>query len=127
MEQGEGVKLSRNERRNKSRWLEKQLDIHMRKKPGLMDGLDPEDESYAEEMNIHISKIRAWATRYGIIVRQLDELGYGTKKHSKKLHQQNIEHGRAAQAELKNTGSVKIGDMSLVPDTKSNDNVLSEG
>lgn len=127
MEQGEDVRLSRSERRDKSRWLEKQLEVHMRKKPGLMNGLDPEDDSYAKEMNDHIAKVRAWATRYGIIVRQLDELGYGTKKHSKKLHKQSIEHGRAAQEELKDNGSVKVGDMSLVPDTKSKDDVLSEG
>lgn len=61
--------MSRSDRRNKLRFLKKELTKHERNKPSL-DVMS--DDPEVQEKNVH--RVRAWSTRYGILVRKIDEL-----------------------------------------------------
>lgn len=69
---GVGQVFNRAERRKKLKFLHKQLEIHNRKKPNIAH--DPSVEVPKEILEKNISKMRAWATRYGILIRKINEL-----------------------------------------------------
>lgn len=72
---GIGPALGRRERRKKKRWLEKQLAIHMHKKPDI--NFDVHQEETEEQQEKNVAKMKAWATRYGILVKKIDDLKNG--------------------------------------------------
>lgn len=79
--------MSRKERRQKLRWLKKQLARHSVTKPEI--NTKPEDDLTTDQAENDIAKMRAWATRYGIIKRQIDDLTYGPRENHKRLYEQN--------------------------------------
>ena len=79
--------MNRKERRQKLRWLKKQLALHDTTKPEI--STKPEDDLTTDQAESDIAKMRAWATRYGILKRQIDDLTYGPRENHKRLYEQN--------------------------------------
>ena len=70
------AEMGRRERRDKLRWLKKELVKHERNKPSL-DVMS--DDPEVQEKNGH--QLRAWATRYGVLVRKIGELDEFTRNN----------------------------------------------
>lgn len=71
---------NRRERRKKLKWLYKQLEIHKRKRPNVAH--DPNVDLENEQVQKNVARMRAWATRYGILIRKINELENATKKNT---------------------------------------------
>ena len=69
--------LNHRERRNRKHYFMKELKKHKKRKPKVnLEELDEEKQQQA------IFKMQGWATRYGILVRKIQE--YGAKQTDKR-------------------------------------------
>lgn len=64
--------MNRSEKRSRIRFYKKELDKHNNKKPFF--DIDVFDDFSEEEAEQRQSKLKAWATRYGILLMKLEEL-----------------------------------------------------
>ena len=66
--------MNRSERRNRLKFYKKEFKVHNKNKPvfdiNIFDDLSIQE---SEERQI---KLKAWVTRYGILLRKLQELGW---------------------------------------------------
>ena len=53
-----------------------------------------------------------WATRYGVLLKILNDLGYDFEKDSERIHKQNVEFGKEAAGKLRNGSTKKVEDLS---------------
>lgn len=65
---------NRSERRKKLKWLKQQLKQHVKRKPLKQLSHSPDTDLSTEDMQKKVAIMRAWATRYGILVRKINEL-----------------------------------------------------
>lgn len=107
---GMNVKPNRAERKKQIKFFKKELAAHQKRKPSIdLEEEDPEEQQKA------IFRIQAWATRSGILIKKLTDLGYEFTSHTERVYKQAASAGRKAAEELKETGGVKVGDMQLMP------------
>lgn len=110
-------KVNRKERRNQINFFTKELKKHCAKKPKV--NIHEED---IEKQQKTILRIQAWATRYGLLIRKLDSLGYEFKKDDERIHKRSVEQGKLAKQGFKESGKLQIETMQELPNTKSEDN-----
>jgi hypothetical protein len=107
------IKLNRRERKRKLKFMLVEFKKHNARKPTIDVTIRDEKKQVRQ-----VNTMQAWATRYGIILKQLTDLGYDFEKDSERIHKRSVEQGKAATKELGREGSVKVGDMQLMPDPK---------
>ena len=56
--------------------------------------------------------MQAWATRYGVLLKILNDLGYDFEKDSERIHKQNVEFGKEAARKLRGGSTKKVEDLS---------------
>jgi hypothetical protein len=118
---GEGPKPNRQERRKQLKFFTKEFAKHIDAKPKVDTSL--EDEAAQQQ----VFRMQQWATRYGILLRKLDELGYDFDKDPEGVHQRSVEQGRKAKQHLEEYGNVQIAGMQLMPDPGQGDDEMPEG
>jgi hypothetical protein len=108
--------MSRSERRNRIRFFSKMFKQHVERKPKI----DIKEED-PEKLEKNIFRMQAWATRYGILLRKLESLGYDFKKDGQGIHGVFATEGKQAAERIRETGSTEIGDLQIVPDVPTED------
>ena len=101
------IKMSRNERRSRIRHFLKLFNEHVEKKPVI--NVEEIDE---EKQKKNIFVMQAWATRYGVLLKMLNDLSYDFKKDSERSHKQNTEFGKQATRKLRESSTKKTEDLS---------------
>ena len=101
------IKMSRTERRSRIRHFSKLFKNHIDNKPKTEVGEQDEEK---QKKNIFV--MQAWATRYGVLLKILNDLGYDFEKDSERIHKQNIEFGKEAARKLRNGSTKKVEDLS---------------
>jgi hypothetical protein len=82
--------MDRSERRKRLKYFKKVLKEHMQRKPTF----DITQDS-VEEQQARVYRLRAWATRYAILVNKIGELG--AKRNSTGSDEQNSEGDEVTQ------------------------------
>lgn len=71
---------NRSERKKKLKFMKAELAKHVQRRPNV--GHNPRVDVPQEIIDKKVAIMRAWATRYGILVRKIDELSNGSKRDS---------------------------------------------
>jgi|SRR5690554_3877962 len=103
------IKISRSERRKKIRYFSKMFKDHVARKPSI----DIKEED-PEKQEKNIFRMQAWASRYGILLRKLEELGYDFEKDGQGVHGVFAKEGKQKAEQLRKTGSDKDVDLSFL-------------
>ena len=107
----EPIKINRVERRKQLRFYLKAFKTHNDHKPSI--NIKEEDPEIQQK---NIFRMQAWATKYGILLRKLDTLGYDFEKDSEGIHKQSVIAGRNAAAKQREISESKKNDLQELSD-----------